>query len=208
MKIATSDTKCHAFARRQFRRLCEAATFCALLILFMAAVSNPACASQRIGIKILSSRPDVVSGGAALVQVTGPAEMKKLSIWADGRDVTTAFRVSPLTHTLIGLVDGLAVGKNRLEVKTGRKVRARLEIINHGITGPIFSGSHQTPFICQTESAGLGRALDADCSARTEVTYVYKSTEPPTPAERMAKRQPGDPPAGFKVYDPTGPRPG
>ena len=77
MKIATSDTKCHAFARRQFRRLCEAATFCALLILFMAAVSNPACASQRIGIKILSSRPDMVSGGAALVQVTGPAEMQK-----------------------------------------------------------------------------------------------------------------------------------
>ena len=27
---------------------------------------------------------------------------------------------------------------------------------------------------------------------KTEVTYVYKSTQPPTPAERTAKRQAGD----------------
>jgi hypothetical protein len=101
----------------------------------------------------------------------------------------------------------LAEGGNRLEVKSGRKVLARLEIINHGIIGPIFSGPHQTPFICQTEEAGLGPALDADCSAGTEITYVYKSIQPVTPAERAAERKPADPPAGFKVYDPKGPRP-
>ena len=132
---------------------------------------------------------------------------EKLSIWVNGRDVTGAFRVSPITHTLVGLVDGLAAGKNSLEVKTGGKVRARLEIINHAITGPIFSGPHQTPFICQTESMGLGPALDADCSAKTEVTYLYKSTHPPATADRAAEHNPADPPAGFKRYDPSGPRP-
>jgi hypothetical protein len=182
---------------------------CALLLLSALAAARPALASQRLEVKALSSKPDMVSGGDVLVQVTGPAEMlaEKLSIWVNGRDVTGAFRVSPITHTLVGLVDGLAAGNNSLEVRTGGKVRARLEIINHAITGPIFSGPHQTPFICQTESMGLGPALDADCSAKTEVTYLYKSTQPPTTANPTAEGNPGDPPAGFKRYDPSGPRP-
>jgi hypothetical protein len=182
---------------------------CALLILSSASPPRPALASQRLEVKALSSKPDMASGGDALVQITGPAEIlaKKLSIWVNGRDVTSVFRVSPLTHTLVGLVDGLAPGKNRSEVKTGRKVWAQLEIINHGITGPIFSGTHQTPFICQTESMGLGPALDADCSANTQITYVYKSTQPPAVADPRAKPKPEDPPAGFNRYDPSGPRP-
>ncbi len=164
---------------------------------------------QRIQIAVLSSRPDMVSGGDALVQVAKPADMpaRSLTIWANGRDVTAAFRVSPITHTLIGRVDGLSAGKNRLEVKSGRKVVARLEIVNHEITGPIFSGPHQTPFVCQTESAGLGPALDADCGVKTQVTYVYKSTQPVTPDERAATPKSGAPPVGFKVYDPSAPRP-
>ena len=180
---------------------------CALLILSKVAFPLRAHASQRIEIRVLSSHPDMVSGGSALVEITSPPEIRELSIWVDGREVTAAFRVSPRTQTLIGLVDGLAQGRNRLEVKSGRKVLTQLEIINHGITGPVFSGPHQTPFICQTEEAGLGPALDEDCSARTEVTYVYKSTQPVTPAERTAERKPADPPAGFKGYDPNGPHP-
>jgi hypothetical protein len=89
---------------------------CALLVLPAAAGPRPALAAQRLEVKTLSSRPDMVSGGDALVQVTGPAEIlaKKLSIWMNGRDVTRAFHVSPLTQTLVGLVDGLAPGKNSL----------------------------------------------------------------------------------------------
>ena len=182
---------------------------CALLFLPTVAATRPVLASQRLEVKVLSSHPDTVSGGDALVQVTGPAGIlaDKLSIGVNGRDVTSAFHVSPFTHTLLGLVDGLVLGKNSLEVKTGRKVRARLEITNHATTGPIFSGPHQTPFICQTESIGLGPALDADCGAKTVVTYLYKSTEPPAKADPAAKRKPGDPPPGFKRYDPSGPRP-
>jgi hypothetical protein len=206
MKIATLIMKSYAFARKCLGKPCGAA-LCALLVLPNVALANPARESQRIEVKVLSAQPDMVSGGSALVQITGPQEMPKLSIWADGREVTNAFHVSPRTQTLIGLVDGLAAGKNRLEVKSGRKVLAQLEIINHGITGPIFSGPHQTPFICETESAGLGAPLDADCSTKTEVTYIYKSTQPPTPAERSEKRPPGAPPTGFKVYDPKGSRP-
>jgi len=206
MRVDTLMTKFYILARKYRGRPCGAA-LCAILALSHVALANPARASRRIDIKVVSSQPDMVSGGSALVQVTSPAEIQKLSIWADGREVTSAFHVSPRTQTLIGLVDGLAVGKNQLEVKSGRKVLAQLEILNHGITGPILSGPHQTPFICQTESAGLGPPLDADCSAKIEVTYIYKSIQPLTPADRTAEGKPGDPPAGFKVYDPKGPHP-
>jgi hypothetical protein len=191
------------------KKYCRAFAICVLLACVSAVGLRPALGAQRVEIKALSSRPDMVSGGDVLVQVTGPQEIltKNLSIWAGGREVTSAFHVSPLTQTLVGLVGGLAPGKTLLEVKTGRKVRARLEIINHGINGPIFSGPHQTPFICETESAGLGVALDPDCSAKTQVAYFYKTTEVPSAAERTAKRKSGDPPLGFKVYDAKTPRP-
>lgn len=180
-----------------------------LLVLSAAALPTPARAAQRLEITTLSSRPDMATGGDALVQVTGPAEImaNKLSIWVNGRNVTSAFHVSPFTQTLMGLVDGLAPGKNRLVVKAGSKVRGQLEIINHAITGPIFYGPHQTPFICQTQSMGLGPALDADCSAKTQVTYFYKSTLPPQVANPKSPLRPDDPTAGFRSFDPSAPTP-
>jgi len=209
MKDSNGVGNSHARFVRWLGRHSGSMALCALLVLSAALAPQPAVASQRLEVKTLSSKPDMVTGGDALVQVTGPSEIlaKKLSIWVNGRDVTSTFHASPLTQTLVGLVDGLAPGKNVLEVKSGGKVRARLEVINQAIAGPIFSGPHQTPFICETESMGLGPALDADCNAKTVVTYLYKSTEPPPKADPAAKRKPSDPPPGFKRYDPAGPRP-
>ena len=45
--------------------------------------------------------------------------------------------------------------------------RDRLTVINHPITGPVFSGPHEQPFVCETETAGLGAPLDSDCSVAT-----------------------------------------
>jgi len=211
MNHASLIRRCRAISLYDLGKFCWRAGLCALLCLSSLAVPGLARDSQRIQISILSSPPDMVSGGDALVQIGNSTQIlgKNLSVWANGRDVTSAFRVSSLTHTLLGVVEGLAVGRNRLEVKSGRKVQGRLEIVNHGIAGPIFSGPHQTPFVCQTESAGLGPPVDADCSAKTQVAYFYKSTQPSTAADGVAKRKPGDPipPRGFKVYDATAPRP-
>jgi hypothetical protein len=49
--------------------------------------------------------------------------------------------------------------------------------VNHPITGPVFAGEHLTPFVCKTEESGLGKPLDADCSAATKVEYFYKPKE-------------------------------
>ena len=56
-----------------------------------------------------------------------------------------------------------------------------LHVTNYPISGPIISGPHQTPFLCQTEgfatAAGqtLGPPTDENCSVPTRVEYVYLS---------------------------------
>ena len=40
----------------------------------------------------------------------------------------------------------------------------------------MFSGPHEQPFVCETETAGLGPPLDADCSIATRVEYQYRTT--------------------------------
>src|SRR5262249_16709965 len=81
--------------------------------------------------------------------------------------------------------------------------------VNHPLTGPVFSGPHQQPFICQTETNGLGAPLDANCSAKSVVQYYYKSTEPAAEPSLQAEinATPGSLSPGFKSYDPFGPRP-
>ncbi len=165
--------------------------------------SLAAAASGGVGIHVLSGRADMVTGGDALVETT--ASPAKFSAMLNGQDVTKSFRAGK-TGTLIARVEGLNNGKNVLEIKSG-KGAAKLELINYPISGPVFSGPHQKPFVCQTEQAGLGAPLDEDCATKTVVTYVYKSTEPPAGRGGRGGQAPGAPPAGFKPFDPSGPRP-
>ena len=115
----------------------------------------------------------MVTGGDALVETN--AALEKLNARLNGQDITRSFRPGRTAGTLIARVEGLKIGKNTLEVKSARG-RAKLELTNYPATGPVLSGPHQKPFVCQTEQAGLGAPLDGDCSAKTIVTYVYKST--------------------------------
>jgi Tannase-like family of unknown function (DUF6351) len=148
-----------------------------------------------------------------LVEVDGPAD-SNWRVYLDRRDISASFHSSERSGALLALLDGLRMGKSTLELRVAGSVKARLQLVNHPIAGPIISGPHQEPFLCQTEANGLGPALDADCSAKTVVQYYYKSTEPPQMSERDklivqidALFKPGIMPLGFKLYDPSGPRP-
>ncbi len=177
----------------------------ALASLLAAATATTALAAVEL--RTLSGRADMVTGGNALVETN--ASLEKFSATLNGADVTKSFRPAKANGTLIAHLDGLRPGKNILEIKSS-KGSAKLELTNYPITGPVFSGPHQTPFVCETEQAGLGAALDDNCSVKTVVTYVYKSTEPPPVAAGRggrAGRGPGALPAGFKTFDPSGPRP-
>jgi hypothetical protein len=157
-------------------------------------------AAESIDLTVVSSRPDQVSGGDALVRVDAPRGLlDKLVVLRNGADVTDDFTRDG--DALQGLVEGLRTGENTLAVRHNRRSSAppaeRLTLVNHPITGPMFSGAHQRPFVCKTIQAGLGEPLvdnqagqgfrvlrgdgstagwSLDCSATTQVDYQYRTT--------------------------------
>jgi hypothetical protein len=147
--------------------------------------------SHDFTITTLSTRNDVVSGGDVLVRidVAAATALANVRIDLNGNDVTSLFQQAFGSHALVGLVTGLADGDNVLaaseRAKKGKAPSARLQITNFPITGPIFSGPHETPFFCTTTTfnlpttgGNLGPALDTDCSIATRIDYVYRSTLP------------------------------
>ena len=103
------------------------------------------------------------------------------------------------------MVTGLRLGPNTLAAEAagkGDRVDRQLTLVNHPVTGPIFSGPQQQPFVCKTQTQGLGFPLvdnqagvgmrlfqtpgnpatplvgwSSDCSAPTVVDYRYRSTD-------------------------------
>jgi hypothetical protein len=164
-----------------------------------AGFAAPAMA-ESIDVTVLSSRPDQVSGGDALVRVDAPRGLLgKLAVLRNGEDVTDSF--ARHGDALQGLVEGFRNGENTLSVRHNRRSsappKARLRVVNHPITGPMFSGPQQRPFVCKTIQAGLGEPLvdnqagqgfrvlradgstagwSLDCSTVTQVDYLYRTT--------------------------------
>lgn len=163
-------------------------------------------------LRVISSRADTVSGDNVLVQLVAPTRAR-WSARLDGRDVSDLFRRSDFGEWL-ALLSGLEPGTNSLEVWVAGRRRARIELINHALSGPIFSGPQQQPFVCETELNGLGAPLDAQCDAKAVVRYYYKPLEP-TPVSTRAiwarelevldAKIPVTLPPGFKSYDPEHP---
>jgi hypothetical protein len=133
-------------------------------------------------VQVLSSKPDLVTGGSALISVKRADSNGTLKATLNGVDVTSTFKADPTTSTqVIGVISGLTVGTNTFVADYGGDTRA-MTLTNYPITGPVISGPHQTPYICQTEAftlpdgTKLGPALDANCSVATRVHYLYLKT--------------------------------
>jgi hypothetical protein len=147
---------------------------------------------QEFGIEVLSSRPDTIAGGDALVRVTvhkKHVRMGDVRIELNGADITGAFTANASAGTLTGLVTGMRIGGNRLEVEErgrgrhGRSKDADLDLVNHPIEGPIVSGPHEQPYACATQQFGLpaglgnlGPTSDPNCHIPTRVDYIYRTT--------------------------------
>jgi hypothetical protein len=188
--------------------------FWAVLAISMGAIyASLAFAGPDFVLRTLSSRPDMVSGEDALVELNGPIPSAG-AVTLDGRNVTALFHATADGKGQVALVDRLRLGKNSIELRINGGVKTRLEIVDHPLEGPLLAGPHQQPFICQTEVNGLGSAHDSNCRAKTLVTYFYKSTDP-SPEQISKVEGTGTRanvnlqfiPAGFKPYDLTGPMP-
>lgn len=162
-----------------------------------AAPEDPRQDDDALTVEVLSSRPDTVMGDTVLVRIvppaTAPADRVRLD--AGGADATGALRPVRLADgvaALEGLVSGLPEGDTVLTAsldapapdtgaRGGSGGTARVTVTSHPLTGPVFSGPHQEPFVCDTErfelhgGGTLGPPLDADCSAPTVVRHLYRT---------------------------------
>src|SRR3954469_10964267 len=68
----------------------------------------------RFVVRTLSTRPELVSGGDALVEISIPRKADRVVVSLNGRDISNTFRAGQRADTLLGLVTGLALGSNRL----------------------------------------------------------------------------------------------
>jgi hypothetical protein len=157
-------------------------------------------AAAAVQLRVLSSAPDRVSGGDARIEVRAAAGLHdKLELWLNGQRISAA--LASKGDRLEGVIGGMVVGSNELQVRhrsgNGRPLDS-LVLTNHPITGPMFTGPQQMPFVCTTVQGAVGRqplvdsatppgyrvtdALGAvigysrNCSIDTFVTYQYRNT--------------------------------
>jgi hypothetical protein len=136
-------------------------------------------------ISVLSSRPYLVSGGDALVQVAVPPglDLARVRVLRNGADVTA--KLAAQGHKLIGVIDGLALGDNTVSATFDGRRFDTLTLTNHPRTGPMISGPHEQPFFCRTTAfttnlpagTNLGAPLDENCSVATRWHYMYRRTD-------------------------------
>ena len=172
--------------RLPITRLCLAVAIVGSLVLLAA---SPASAAKRhVAISVLSGRADLVSGHSALVAIRA-RHPKRLRVTVarkggEPRNVTHAFKRRG-KRRLVGLVQGLHLGRNVLRATLPSGAGARIPLIDHPIGGPVFAGPQLHPWTCQDG------ATDEKCNQPPSYSYVYKSTDPTK--------------SGFQPYDPENP---
>src|SRR4051794_34116928 len=179
------------------RRRVAAVVVAAATALLIPLIPARAASLGTIEIKTLSGRPDLVSGGSALVQIVMPAGAHDLRVIGPKGDVTADFALGP-DGKLEGLVDGLALGPNAVKATAVGARGAQLILTNHPIGGPVLARPQILPW------AGQAGALDAQGNAPT----TYASRYVPV---GMSQVQAGAAGFGgvspFQPYDPDNPPP-
>lgn len=144
-----------------------------------------------LALRTVNNRADLVSGGDALVEVSGPPGQVRsgaVTIRRNGVDVTSDFTTTG-EGTLLGLVTGLADGENTVEASFRDGPAAALTVTNAPRQGPVLSGAQVKPYYCATPlpvpgsgivpttlASGLSGQPDADCNIATEYKLYYRTT--------------------------------
>ena len=142
---------------------------------------NAADDQSPLAVSVVSSRQDMVTGGDALLLVETPEhDLEQVSVTVNGSDITAIFRET-VDGQFVGLVTELEPGVNDVVVSVNADTaRKALRLVNHPAAGPVFSGPHEQPFICETETfelvsgETLGDSLDQHCSIVRRVDYAYR----------------------------------
>jgi hypothetical protein len=126
--------------------------------------------AEGLTAEVMSTRPDMVTGGDVLIDV-GDAGTTTPTVMVDGHTV----KVRPVGGAW--LVEALPDGELTLEVSVGDESTS-VEVVNHPVEGPVFSGEHMPLLACSTETFDLGPSMpDHDCYAATKVDYLYGNAD-------------------------------
>lgn len=122
-----------------------------------ALAASPQDPAMTVKLSVLSSAPEYVSGGDARIHVrAAPGQRDKLVLLLNGQPLNVTLK--PVANGLEGVISGLRNGANLLEVRhRSGNVRDALTLTNWPITGPMFTGPQQTPFVCTTIQGAVGR---------------------------------------------------
>src|SRR5215208_6830463 len=151
------------------------------------ALSSP---SDRLHVRVLSNRADLISGDDALVAVALPrgARPSQVRMTLGDANVTGDFAVRA-NGRYEGELEGLRHRRNVLTATAPGATSDRIVIRNHPIGGPVFSGPQVQPWVCQNGSK------QPKCEAPTTYEYQYKSSidgslhpyDPDNPPSDVAK---------------------
>lgn len=140
--------------------------------LLLCVLLMPLLAQAAPGIRVLSNRADLISGGTARVVLDLPAGAGTPAVTLEGQDISSAFALRP-NGRVEGLVTGMAEGRNILRMRLPDGSGAQIAITNHPLHGPVFAGPQVMPWTCDTEAAGLAPAESPYCEVAPIYQYYY-----------------------------------
>ncbi len=137
-------------------------------------------ADTPLRVESLAGPARYATGGTALIGIDSPRgdTLDGVTVEVAGADVTAAFHIDDDPHRLEGasprLIGLLEVAPGATSTVTARRSgeSATLEVTDNPVQGPLFSGPHQSPFVCTTERAGLDAPGD-ECSASSQQRWMY-----------------------------------
>jgi hypothetical protein len=143
---------------------------CACSLVAVAPATAAPRAKKALAVKTVSNRADLISAGDALVEVVLPrgTNPQRVRVALNGQDVTSAF-ARRADGRFIALLENLGVGRNTIQATAPKRIGAKLVVTNHPNGGPVFSGPHVQPWVCQAT------ATDDQCNEPARYDYQYKS---------------------------------
>jgi hypothetical protein len=164
-------------------------------LLILNACEDQSQTDSDFSLETLSARADMISGDSVLLgaQVKG-LDGSFITFKLNGTTVIVDFELTPIGKVQPGLLTGLKPGQNTLQVYVDGEFTKELILTAHPVSGPIFSGPQQSPYLCLSELApdrngqvrgfdiGNGERLNLDkldenCHLPRRVDYVYISRE-------------------------------
>jgi hypothetical protein len=141
-------------------------------------------APGQVEMTTVSSRPTLISGHDATLAVRGLTYGDHLSVTVNGRLVPhgtfhhAASLPGQANGQVLGVLKHLTLGTDEVHaVVTGKRYGTRtmtLQLLVHSLQGPVISGPHQEPFVCETQAGGLGAPHGNDCTAKQRIDWWYE----------------------------------